>query len=53
VIWDAGKILQVQSILLNLQDSERTGKADENEVSGTFSLNAPYSPKGTWVATRN
>jgi hypothetical protein len=26
--------------------------ADENEVSGTFALNAPYSPKGTWVATR-
>ena len=26
--------------------------ADENKVSGTFSLNAPYSPKGTWVATR-
>ena len=26
--------------------------ADENEVSGTFVLNAPYSPKGTWVATR-
>ena len=25
---------------------------DENEVSGTFSLNAPQSPKGTWVATR-
>ena len=26
--------------------------ADENEVSGTFSLNAPYSPKGTWSAKR-
>ncbi len=26
--------------------------ADENEVSGTFSLNAPYNPKGTWSATR-
>ena len=26
--------------------------ADENKVSGTFALNAPYSPKGTWVATR-
>jgi len=25
---------------------------DENEVSGTFSLNAPYSPKGTWSASR-
>ena len=26
--------------------------ADEKRVSGTFALNAPYSPKGTWVATR-
>jgi len=26
--------------------------ADENEVSGTFSLNAPYSPQGTWSAKR-
>ena len=26
--------------------------AGEYKVSGTFSLNAPYSPKGTWVATR-
>ena len=26
--------------------------ADENEVSGTFSLNAPYNPKGTWSARR-
>ena len=25
---------------------------DENELSGTFSLNAPYSPKGTWSAKR-
>jgi len=27
--------------------------ADENEVSGTFSLNAPYSPTGTWSAKRH
>ena len=26
--------------------------ADENEVSGTFSLNKPYSPQGTWSAKR-
>ena len=26
--------------------------ADENEVSGTFSLNAPYSPQGTWSANK-
>ena len=26
--------------------------ADEIEVSGTFSLNAPYSPQGTWEAKR-
>ena len=26
--------------------------ADENKVSGTFSLNAPYSPQGTWSANR-
>lgn len=26
--------------------------ADESEVSGTFSLNAPYSPNGTWSARR-
>jgi hypothetical protein len=26
--------------------------ADENKVSGTFTLNAPYSPKGTWSASR-
>ncbi|MFZ1955925.1 MAG: hypothetical protein WAU34_10555 [Desulfobacterales bacterium] len=26
--------------------------ADENEVSGNFSLNAPYSPQGTWSANR-
>ena len=26
--------------------------ADENEVSGTFALNAPYSPKGTWNAQK-
>jgi hypothetical protein len=26
--------------------------ADENVVSGTFSLNAPYSPRGTWSAKR-
>jgi hypothetical protein len=52
VLWDAGEILQVQSIPLNLQNRERTGKADENDVSGTFSLNAPHSPNGNWVATR-
>ena len=26
--------------------------ADEYKVSGTFSLNAPYNPKGTWSAER-
>ena len=26
--------------------------ADESQVSGTFSLNAPYKPKGTWSALR-
>jgi hypothetical protein len=26
--------------------------ADEIEVSGTLSLNAPYSPQGTWEAKR-
>ena len=26
--------------------------ADENELSGTFSLNAPQSSKGTWEARR-
>ena len=26
--------------------------ADESEVSGTFSLNAPYKPTGTWNAKR-
>ncbi|MFZ0242996.1 MAG: hypothetical protein WAL90_15235 [Desulfobacterales bacterium] len=25
---------------------------DENEVTGTFSLNAPYSPEGTFTAKR-